>query len=108
MRDYKKHTSDRLLRHLEVTDQFELLKVLANKVKRPEKQPFKVWEDGYLAKDVLTKEFVLQKMECIHNNPCQPHWNLSDSPESYIWSSAHFYLTDESCIIPVDDVRKLL
>ena len=78
------------------------------KVERPEKQHYKVWEDGYNAKDVVTEEFLLQKMEYIHNNPCQPQWNLSATPAEYIWSSARLYLADEPCLIPIDDVRKLL
>jgi len=49
------------------------------------------------------------KLFCyIHNNPCQPHWGLSATPAEYIWSSARFYLTDEPCIIPIDDARRLL
>jgi hypothetical protein len=81
---------------------------LAAQVERPDKQHYKVWEDGYNAKDVVTGDFLLQKMTYIHNNPCQPHWGLSAAPEGYLWSSARFYLTDEPCIIPIDDARKLL
>jgi hypothetical protein len=47
-------------------------------------------------------------MNYIHNNPCQPHWNLSETAEGYLWSSARFYLTSEPCIIPIDDVREYL
>ena len=77
-------------------------------MKRRDKQTYKVWEDGYNAKDVVSGAFLLQKMEYIHNNPCQPHWRLSTKSESYIWSSAGFYLTNAVCIIPLDDVRKVL
>jgi hypothetical protein len=62
-----------------------------------------------LARDYqISESFLLQKMEYIHNNPCQPHWGLSATPAEYIWSSARFYLTDEPCIIPIDDARRLL
>jgi REP element-mobilizing transposase RayT len=108
LRDLKRHSADRLIRHLKAENNQKALSWLATKVERPEKQHYKVWEDGYNAKDVVTEVFLLQKMEYIHNNPCQPHWALSATPVDYIWSSARFYLTDEPCIIPIDDVRKLL
>ena len=108
LRDLKRDTADRLIRHLKAEGNERALEAMASKVARPEKQNFKVWEDGYNAKDVVSEAFLLQKMEYIHNNPCQPHWALSRSPEEYLWSSARFYLTSEPCIIPIDDARKLL
>lgn len=108
MRDFKKYTSDRIIRHLKAEGNAKALEVLASKVERPEKQKFKVWEDDYNAKDVFSVEFLEQKMEHIHYNPCQEHWKLSATPEEYMWSSARFYLTTEPCIIPIDDVREAL
>jgi putative transposase len=81
---------------------------LASAVIHPEKQKHKVWEDGYNAKDVLSPEFLQQKMEYIHNNPCQPHWNLAERPEIYPWSSARFYILREPALIPIDNVGNLL
>ena len=108
LRDFKRQTADRLIRHLKVENKQTVLDELQAKVKRREKQTYKIWEDGYNAKNVVSEAFLLQKMEYIHNNPCQPHWRLSARPESYIWSSAGFYLSDSACIIPIYDVRKLL
>ena len=108
LRDFKRHSADRLIRLLKAEKKQTVLDTLQAKVKRREAQAYKVWEDGYNAKDVVSEAFLIQKMEYIHNNPCQSHWGLSESPESYIWSSSSFYLTDSPCIIPVDDVRKLL
>lgn len=108
IRDFKKHTADRLIRHLKAERDHNSLEWLASQVEHPNKQAYKVWEDGYNAKDVITEDFLRQKMDYIHNNPCQPRWNLSSSPVNYMWSSARFYLTDEPSIIPIDDVRKLL
>jgi len=63
---------------------------LAGKVSHPEKQRHKVWDDDYNAKDVFSGDFLQQKMDYIHNNPCQPYWKLSETAEEYIWSSAEF------------------
>jgi len=108
MRDFKKQTSDRILRQLKAEENTKALDLLAGKVTRPEKQLYKVWEDDYNAKDVFSAEFLAQKMEYIHYNPCQEHWKLSATPEAYLWSSARFYCTEEPCIIPIDDVREFL
>lgn len=94
MRDFKKQSADRILRQL--------------KVEHPEKQYHKIWADDYNAKDVFSIDFLQQKLDYIHHNPCQPQWKLSETPEEYIWSSARFYLTEEPCIIPIDDVRECL
>jgi putative transposase len=38
-----------------------------------------------------SKQKVEQKIEYMHRNPLQEHWNLADKPETYRWSSAAFY-----------------
>ncbi len=77
-------------------------------VTRPDKQRYKVWEDGYDARDIFSPEFLRQKMTYMHNNPCQSNWNLVERPEDYVWSSARFYLLEEPAIIPLDNANLLL
>ncbi|MBI3737516.1 MAG: transposase [Chloroflexi bacterium] len=108
VRDYKRQTADHLLRQLKAEENAKALDFFATQVQRTDKQQFKVWENGYNAKEIVSADFLRQKMEYIHNNPCQPHWNLSTTPEAYIWSSARFYLTEHPCIVPLDDARELL
>jgi len=108
VRDYKRHVADRLIRQYRAEKNQQALDFLAAKVSRPEKQKHKVWEDGYVVKEIFSPEFLRQKMEYIHNNPCQPHWSLAPSPEEYVWSSARFYLTGQPAIIPIEDARKLM
>jgi putative transposase len=108
MRDLKKHIADRLIRHYQVEGNQSALDFLASAVTRSDKQRYKVWEDGYNAKDIFSPEFLRQKMAYSHNNPCQPHWNLVEHPEDYAWSSARFYLLEEPAVIPLDNVNLLL
>ena len=108
VRDFKKIVADRIIRQLKAEKNEKALEWLAAQVERPDKQNYKIWDDGYNAKDIVSAEFLQQKMDYIHSNPCQPHWNLSAAPAEYIWSSARFYLTKEPCIIPIDDARLLL
>jgi REP element-mobilizing transposase RayT len=108
VRDYKKYVADRLIRQYQVEKNQKVLNFLSSKVTRPDKQKYKVWEDGYNAKNVFSPEFLRQKLEYLHYNPCQPQWSLVKNPADYIWSSARFYYTDQPSIIPVEDVRQLM
>ena len=107
-RAFKTSTSQLIIRLYQVEQNHEALQCLGAFVSRPEKQSFKVWEDGYLAKSVVTPGFCVEKAEYVHNNPVQPHWQLAHAPEEYPWSSAGFYLGAELCLVPVQDLRELL
>jgi putative transposase len=107
MRDFKANMTRLIVWQYQAEGNQQVLDFLAAAVTRPEKQEFKVWEDGYNAKDVFTVDFLLQKLEYTHNNPLQPHWRLVERAEDCIWSSARFYLLDEPALIPLSDVREL-
>ena len=107
LRDFKKHTAERLARQFRAHRNREILDTLAEHG-RARKQRYKVWEDGYDARDVFSPDFLRQKMTYIHNNPCQPHWHLVERPEDYVWSSARHYLLNEAAIIPLDSAVELL
>ncbi len=107
MRDYKANMTRLILRQYQAEQNHEVLDFLSRAVTRPEKQQFKVWEDGYNAKEVFSPEILRQKIEYIHNNPLQPHWQLATHPEDYIWSSARFYLLNQPALIPLCDAREL-
>ena len=94
MRNFKSLSANRIRRFLRATQSngFD--------------QRGKVWEDDYNAKEIFTHPFLLQKFEYIHQNPCKSPWILVENPENYPWSSARFYLSDQPCIIPIDDLRE--
>ncbi len=107
MRDFKRHTARQIIRQFMaegLVDSLELLRTL----NKNEGQVYKIWEDGFDARDVFSVDFLVQKLEYIHYNPCQPHWNLASSPEEYPWSSARYYILDKPSVIPVDDARDML
>ena len=107
-RAFKASSSRLIVRQYQVEDNGPALAALRKLVARPEKQEYKVWEDGYLAKAIVTPKFLEQKLTYTHNNPVQPHWRLVTVPEDYLWSSARFYLQDEPALIPLEDARDLL
>ncbi|MBI2331279.1 MAG: transposase [Chloroflexi bacterium] len=106
MRDFKRHTARQIIRQLMAEEKTGQLDVL-QKLNKHDDQQYKIWEDSYDARDVFTADFLWQKMEYIHYNPCRPKWNLANTPEEYPWSSARFYMLDKPSVIPVDDVRNL-
>jgi len=108
IREFKKHTSKQIIRQYQAEDNQRVLTFLERMAADIPDQRYKVWEDGYDARDLFSRAFLRQKMEYCHNNPCQPHWQLADRPEQYPWSSARYYLLGEPAIVPVDDVRELL
>ncbi|MBI5567166.1 MAG: transposase [Chloroflexi bacterium] len=108
VRNYKSLIADRIVRHYQVEGNQQALDFLASQAAGSDKQHYKVWEAGYNAKEVFSADFLIQKMTYIHNNPCQPHWQLAIRPEDYLWSSARYYLLDQPAIIPLDNARELM
>lgn len=108
MRDFKKHTAKQIIRQYQAEDNQQVLAFLERAASHIPDQRYKVWEDGYDARDVFSPGFLRQKVEYSHNNPCQSRWQLVERPEQYPWSSVRYYLLDEPAIIAVDDVRELL
>jgi len=106
MRDFKKFTARQIYRHYQAEGNKKVMEILRGEGERV-KQEYKVWEDGYDARDVFSVEFLQQKMDYIHHNPCQPQWKLAGSPEEYMWSTAAYYFDGKPCIIRIDDVREI-
>ncbi|MFC1923116.1 transposase [Chloroflexota bacterium] len=108
IREFKKHTSKQIINHAQAESNHKMLSYLEKAAETIKDQHYKVWEDGYDARDVFSLPFLQQKMDYLHNNPCQPQWRLVDQPEDYIWSSACFYILGKPPVIPIDDVREYL
>lgn len=108
MRDFKKYTSKEISRRCQLADNPECLTIIKSAGDESSKGKFKVWEDGYDARDVFSFDFLEQKLDYIHNNPCQSQWQLAEQPEGYRWSSARFYVEGRPAVIGVDDVREFL
>jgi len=72
----------------------ELLDILAKAVTPHEKLKGKIhaiFQPSFDCKECRTANFVKQKLDYIHNNPCSKKWNLSPTPELYQHSSAGYY-----------------
>ncbi|MCW3074363.1 MAG: hypothetical protein JWP69_1432 [Flaviaesturariibacter sp.] len=67
--------------------------VAAEKARNKQHQ---LWQGTFDVKECRTERFLLQKLIYMHNNPCQPHWQLCERPVEYRHSSAPFYERGEA------------
>jgi len=52
---------------------------------------YQIWERRLKWIAVSNQPIFLQKLNYIHQNPLQEHWQLSSDANSYYWSSAAYY-----------------
>ena len=86
-----------IVKRLEIQKHERLLKQLESFVSRSDRRRGKiheVFEPSFDWKECLNKRFIRQKLDYIHNNPCNGKWNLVEEPQDYMHSSAQFYNTD--------------
>lgn len=65
--------------------------VLDFEVKDKAERAHRFWQRDPLAILIDSEEKLEQKLDYIHYNPLQEHWNLATTPENYYWSSAKCY-----------------
>lgn len=88
MRDLKKFTSVKIRQQIEQDGDLALLENLRFSSR---KQVFKIWEDRFDDVILSNSRLLDVKLNYIHMNPLQDHWNLVSRPEDYRFSSARFY-----------------
>ena len=76
---------------LQKEDKRDLLDFFAENKNKP-KANYRIFEPRYDSLIIQTEKFFLQKLNYIHNNPCQEKWNLAMKPEDYRHSSAANYI----------------
>lgn len=93
MRDFKKFTSKEIVKAIaEVNEsrkdwlmnRFEFAAKYIKKNKN-----FKFWQDGNHPEELISDEFIDQKLNYIHNNPVEEM--IVSEPEDYLFSSARDY-----------------
>ncbi len=72
-RAFKTSSAQMIVRLHQVEGNRSAFDKLAAMVARPDKQTYKVWEDGYFAENIFSPEFLMQKLNYIHNNPLPEH-----------------------------------
>lgn len=67
---------------------------------------YRFWQRDALAIKMESKGMLEQKLEYIHLNPLQSHWNLASRPELYPYSSAGFYDKGDAAFPFLTDYRE--
>ena len=106
----KRFMAYEIIKRLEQNGETVLLQQLSNHVeakRKANKKLHEVWELSFDWKECRSWEFIIQKLEYIHDNPCSKKWNLCNSPGEYTHSSAKFYITGEQGIYPVTNFMEM-
>ena len=84
---FMKFTGHQFLKDLQTNHPAVLAYFLVNQKHRTHQ----FWQRDALPVWLYTQKACEQKLDYIHLNPLQEHWNLASRPEDYPWSSAAFY-----------------
>ena len=103
MRDFKKYTSRQIRFKIRDDKHLDLLKMLFY---NNGEQKFKIWQDRFDSKIILTKDMLLSKINYIHNNPVRK--NLVEKDVDWKFSSARFYSGMEDIYIKIKNAAELI
>jgi putative transposase len=86
---FEKFTSHQFQKKLVAEDPEKLLQFSVSASDRK----YNFWQRDPLAVHIFSRDVAEQKLNYLHYNPLQEHWNLCRLPEDYRFSSARFYET---------------
>jgi len=84
---FMKFTGHEFLNELRASD-LQLLSRFETDLKN---RNYLFWQTNSLPIKVFDRRMLEQKLDYIHLNPLQAHWNLADDPNDYYFSSCSFY-----------------
>ena len=61
---------------------------------------YRVWQKGGCHLNVRSEKKLLEKLNCLHNNPLK-HW-LVENPGERPWSRWRFYYPGDASVLPMD------
>jgi hypothetical protein len=106
VQDFGSFTAHAVLKQLHKDEKEDLLEFF-HLERRDPRHEHSIWQD-IQAKNIFSRDFLRQKLEYIHNNPCNKVWRLVEDRADYRLSSACFYDRGIAPVIDIDDVRKWL
>jgi REP element-mobilizing transposase RayT len=84
---FMKYTAHQFQKKLRIENPDYLEEFRVNNITRD----YQFWQRNALPIILFTKNVMMQKLNYIHNNPLQKHWNLAETSEDYYYSSAAYY-----------------
>ena len=76
-------------------------KFRVNKIDRT----YQFWQRSPLPIEIFSREMLEQKLDYLHLNPLQSHWNLATDPNDYQYSSCSFYEKGDNTFNWLTDYR---
>ena len=106
----KRFLAYQIINQLKLTNQSAIVNQLGDAVSEAQKKRNKkheLWEPSFDWKLCQTEQFMEQKLEYMHLNPCTERWYLASKPEDYIHSSAKYYLEGNHALYPITNYKSL-
>ncbi|MBI4759339.1 MAG: transposase [Chloroflexi bacterium] len=100
MRDFKRHTSQRISAELQKDNQRIFLRIFAQQAPNRTKAEYRVWQEGFHPEAIYSADFARQKIAYLHENPVRKE--LVNRPEHWRYSSARNYLSGDNTVIEID------
>ena len=100
----KRFMAYELVKRLELSDRKDILEQLSgwvNKTDRLKNKQHEVFEPSFDRKECYSLDFMKQKIDYIHDNPCKDARLGIKFPEDYLHSSAKYYYTGIQGVYPV-------
>ena len=97
----KRFIAYEIIKRLKGKGEKDLLLLLQNNVeaeRRANNKLHDVWKLSFDWEYCNSMQFVKQKLNYMHDNPCSGKWNLCSSPVDYTHSSAKYYLAGEDVL----------
>jgi len=106
----KRFIAYEIISRLKLQNEVEVLSQLAEAVSIRERKRGKlheVFQPSFDWKECRSREFMKQKIDYIHKNPCSGKWKLADDLVNYSHSSAKFYLTGNQGVYEVKNYAEM-
>ena len=100
MRDFKKFTSRLIYEESEKQGNALMSWVFRTSAENQPGSRFKVWQDEFHPKAIMSEKTFVQKVEYVHSNPARK--GLVLEPDNYFYSSAAAYCRDQMEPLDVD------
>jgi putative transposase len=88
----KRFMAYEIVKYLETDGKSELLNFFAINARTADRAKHRIFSDRFDSQIIQSEKFYLQKLNYIHYNPLQEHWQLVKNPEDYLHSSASNYI----------------
>jgi len=93
----KEYSAKQIIRWCEEHNEERLLEIFYSSAKKYRQHyNYQVWQERFDGLVITATETYNIKLEYIHNNPLQEHWQLCERPEDYQFSSARHYINGEN------------